>query len=288
MAGELERSNYNVQYQHALMQKSFKSLANENLSSLTRSDLQPFGSDLKELSIGGRNIEVIPVDLFEYSRNLEDINLNNNKIKIVERGAFSKLQKLTKLDFLNNTCHSGIAENRADVLSLITQIESRCTEYKTIAKDRNQYATTTKVPTTTMRNFVNELNTCKKEKGEHEIEIEKLKVEFDNLQELKGDLQLKVDAKIKELELQVEAEKAKNAERLNIEASLKIQAEKLNENFEKMMAKIAEKLEAVKDSIKATDVKLTTGDLKFENLERIVSKTSYLTDEILRFFVTKV
>lgn len=83
-------------------------------------------------------------------------------------------------------------------------------------------------------------------------------------------------------------EKAKNAERLNIEASLKIQAEKLNENFEKMMAKIAEKLEAVKDSIKATDVKFTTTDLKFENLERIVYKTSYLTDEILRFFVTKV
>lgn len=115
------------------LEKFFKNLDsihfNEvDFSSLKKSDLQPLGSQLKAFFFYDNKLKVIPADLFEYARNLEYINIKSNQIRGVEKGTFDQLHQLTELNFNNNPCYSGAAANRADVLTLVKQIESKCTD----------------------------------------------------------------------------------------------------------------------------------------------------------------
>ena len=109
---------------------------------ITRSDLKPLGGQLKTFWIQGSSIEVIPADLFEDTINLQLIFLSGNKIKHVERGAFSHLQKLTQLFFSYNTCKTPSAYFRADVLSLISTIEEKCVDEEAFARFNDQLITT--------------------------------------------------------------------------------------------------------------------------------------------------
>ena len=65
------------------LDKFFKNLnaifiQDSSISTLTRNDLQPFGSKLKHFVFIHNPIEVIPADLFEDTKNLEYINLKDN------------------------------------------------------------------------------------------------------------------------------------------------------------------------------------------------------------------
>lgn len=98
-----------------------------SIATLTKTDLSPFGSQLKLFYFHRSKIEVIESDLFEANPFLEQISLYGNQIKFVADGAFDKLPNLTSLYFRNNPCYSGSAVNdRAAVFNLIKQIERNC------------------------------------------------------------------------------------------------------------------------------------------------------------------
>lgn len=113
--------------------KFFKNVDNifiksANITELSKSDLQPFGTQLKAFGFENNILEVIESDLFDENPNLEWIFLENDKIKIVEKGAFDKLEKLTTLGFNNNPCHTGYRSTREGVVELIAAIERNCSE----------------------------------------------------------------------------------------------------------------------------------------------------------------
>lgn len=143
-----------------------------NISRLTKQDLQPFGSQLKYFLFADNKLEEVPKDLFDYTPNIEHLQLQTNLIKFVEDGAFSKLQQLKFLYFQVNPCHSGYAENdRKAVVKLIREIEGKCKELP---------------PTTTEKNELLELETEHKKEieeleADYEAEIFKLTVEIENL-----------------------------------------------------------------------------------------------------------
>lgn len=99
-----------------------------NISSLTKSDLEPLGSNLRILRLRNNYIEAIESDLFEANQNLEEISLDVNQIEFVGKGAFDKLQKLAYLNFNPNPCNSNTAYNRAGVIALVKKLESDCTD----------------------------------------------------------------------------------------------------------------------------------------------------------------
>lgn len=110
------------------------------IATLTRSDLQPFGSRLRKLWFQNSLIEVIPADLFEDTKNLETISLVNNYIKYVGSGTFNNLRKLTIMFFQNNPCHpAGHAYDRTGVDTLIAEIGSKCTDEEVFKRVRLLY-----------------------------------------------------------------------------------------------------------------------------------------------------
>lgn len=125
--------------------------AHANLSTLSKFDLKPFGSQLTVLRFHYNNLEAIESDLFEFTPNLYWINLQNNQLKFVGKGTFSNLQELTRFYFSNNPCHSFYTEDRSLVIKLISIIESKCTDTQALERQRklNPTTTTTEMPTTT-------------------------------------------------------------------------------------------------------------------------------------------
>lgn len=161
-----------------------------NFTTLTRSDLQPFGSQLKKFWFFGGDLEVIPAELFADTVNLEWIFLDDNKIKHVGKGTFTKLTKLTALCFRSNPCHSGYSFNRDGVVNLIAQVNNKCTDEEAHAR------------------FV-----CGKQIDAAEVENKRLNAEKSTLQALNEALNFEVviqSAKIIKLQLELEAEKIKN------------------------------------------------------------------------------
>lgn len=212
------------------------------------------GSQLNMFVFYQTPIEVIPVDLFEDTINLDHINLIDNNIKHVERGAFNNLRKHRTFQFNNNPCHSG----RAHVLNLITQIESKCIDEEAFSKYKNQFTTTTEVSTTmtTVRNFFDEPSTCNEEKSELKHEIETLKAEKVNWQKSIEATNAKI------IELQVDTEKTKND--LN----------ELSENLLKKLNEIAGTLNIVKTSnvvnFNLIDAKLVAIELKLDSSRDLI------------------
>lgn len=104
---------------------------NAEISVIERSDLESLGHALKVLSLQFNEIEVIAADLFESTPNLEEIYLDENYIKIVEYGAFQKLEKLITLQFMYNACYSGHATGQLGVVEMIEKIERKCKKSST-------------------------------------------------------------------------------------------------------------------------------------------------------------
>lgn len=107
-----------------------------DLKRITSSDLEQFGEKLKILWIGNNIVEVIEADLFKYTPNIESIGLSPQKIKHVDDGAFTKLNKLHSLWFSKNPCgvRTNVENDRMSVLTLITRIEMECKEATLLLK----------------------------------------------------------------------------------------------------------------------------------------------------------
>jgi Leucine-rich repeat (LRR) protein len=64
--------------------------------------------NIRIISLAGNHFEVIDENLFENNKNLENIWLNDNKIKAISSEMFNNMTSLEDVDFRNNTCHSDI------------------------------------------------------------------------------------------------------------------------------------------------------------------------------------
>lgn len=155
----------------------FLYIYNANIATLTKTDLIPFGSQLRTFIFRSNKIEVIEDDLFDANPNLEKIMLEGNQIKFVASGAFDKLTKLTALTFISNPCLPARAEN----LNLIKQIESNCQDRQAYEKFKNLFTTTERVKT------------------EQELKIEQLTAENEKLKQKLAEASLK-DSLVKNME----------------------------------------------------------------------------------------
>lgn len=114
------------------LQKMFPNLKeidieNAGLTRISKDDLRQTEEKLTFLSLRFNKISVIDSDLFIYNPNLATIDLFSNQIKIVGKGAFEILNKLTSMDFEGNSCLSEEAFNdRMKVLALMQKIVDRC------------------------------------------------------------------------------------------------------------------------------------------------------------------
>lgn len=172
------------------------SVQSSNIAIISKDDLKPFGSQLKNVYFQSNKIEAIEADMFELSPNLEIIYLTSNKIKYIGNGAFSSLNKLKLLSLSENPCYSGVSSDRSTIIRTIPQIESQCKDLQALERTQNlkfiQNPTTTEMPTTTTNGLI--------------IEIDNLKTNNENL---KAENE-KFKKQISELLLEVEAEKQKN------------------------------------------------------------------------------
>lgn len=158
-----------------------------NISTITKSDLSPFGSKLKTFDFQNNLIEVIEVDLFEENPNLEVVDLKGNKIKFVAIGAFVKLPKLKKLHFNPNPCHSSgnIDNDPTAVINLVQHLESNCQDLEAYEKFKNLINTT---PKTEQELLIDQL-TAKIAQLEERLQLENLK---DELREVKDTIMNKL------------------------------------------------------------------------------------------------
>lgn len=101
-------------------------LEKAHLSEIKSEDLQPFGDGLTELWLGQNDIEVIEVNLFDFTPNIKAMSLSTNKIKFIADGAFESLQQLTRLDMNLNSCGAAWGFSRAAVLTCVAAMEKSC------------------------------------------------------------------------------------------------------------------------------------------------------------------
>lgn len=103
-------------------------ISSSDIFEIKSDDLKPFGERLKKLILNDNKIKELKRDLFVHNPNMEEINLNSNKISNVEPKTFSNLKKLKVLDFGNNSCVEEISLNKTNVFDVKMQIFVKCTE----------------------------------------------------------------------------------------------------------------------------------------------------------------
>lgn len=166
-----------------------------NISTLRKSDLESFGSQLKILNFYDNNLEVIEADLFEENPNLVSIDLGLNKIKHVAEGALNNLKNLKYLGFQSNPCHSGNGQNRQSVIEFIQEIENKCGDHKVEENNPKNYFEV-RIEEITEKNLENDFEVKVKEL---EDIIANLKVKNEKLQRQNSELIKKISKITREL-----------------------------------------------------------------------------------------
>lgn len=108
-------------------------------------------------------IEVIEENTFAGRKELQEVILSENRVQFVGIGAFNSL---AKLEFSNNPCYSGLATNTTKVLKLVEVIYEKCS-IKPKWYENEVFG------------FVDE--TTEHTKTEHELQIERLTAEINQL-----------------------------------------------------------------------------------------------------------
>lgn len=226
------------------LQQFFKNIdklaiVDNDLVAITKHDLQPFGSQLKKLWICVNKIEVITADLFDFTTNLDRINLDLNEIQHVEIGAFDKLKNLPMLHFLNNPCHSGFAGDRDAVLILIKEIESKCSSQNAFKKLSAHNKLKVELAEAKQRHQ-NESNELIRENTQLKAEVMRMTTKCEIEEKLSVKLQAletKIVAKFDSLEVKAAASDAQlSAQFKAINSKLDIISESENEKFSSINA----------------------------------------------------
>lgn len=98
-------------------------VTNTGLKIITKDNMKMF-PHLKYLYIRKNLIENLPPDLFECNKELQFINLSENKIKIVDEKTFDSLPNLISVNMEGNVCIDKSVYN--DIVSLKTEIILKC------------------------------------------------------------------------------------------------------------------------------------------------------------------
>lgn len=208
-----------------------------NISTLTKKDLQQFGSKLQKFWFYKNQLEVLEADLFEDTPNIEWIYLDENKLKFVERGTFVKLQKLSQFYCRKNPCHNGGASTRSSVISLTEQIENNCQDKQVYERYNNQNSVTTTTTTT------------EKIKSVDELKIEELTAQIDALKQQHQTEIIKLNAEKEKLKVNYQAEVDNLKKELNNIKNCDARNDEIMQKLNKMDAKIDAKLDSTKDSM---------------------------------------
>lgn len=71
------------------------------IKSITKFDLKPF-TNLTHLDLSGNELESLPADLFEFTKNIEQVYFSQNKLKYIGPELLDDLQNLQVASFLDN------------------------------------------------------------------------------------------------------------------------------------------------------------------------------------------
>lgn len=241
-----------------------------DLSALTKFDLQPFGDQLTAIWLHRNNIEIIEGDLFEFTPNIEWIQLSNNKIKVVGLGAFSNLKKLTRLQFTGNFCHSGsTVTDHSALIILVSTIERKCIDLRSTT-------TTTEVPTTTTteKDLTEEIA---KLKNDHKKTIDELNAET----EIKNAQLEKLQLEVKNLRQEIELSESLKQKIHNLE--IKIDA-KMDVKFESIEAK----LNVIESKLDTTKPQFETCSEHFTSINSTCSALDHKIDILNKNCVSKL
>lgn len=261
---------------------------NANLSTISKYDLQPFGSQLMAFWFGSNNFEAIESDLFDFTPNIKFIEVYSNKIKYVGDGVFNNLKNLTHLSFSGNPCHSGFGFNRSSTINLISVIEVKCKDLQALERQRKLNPTTTEAPKTTENILIEDLKSeILKLKIEHKQKVGDLEAKHDTENEIKNVAIEKLKQEIEELsndhKKKIDELSAINAGQ---QAALKLKIEKLveenkkisvtvkDQEFKELNNNLMQKFEELKLQINAKlestgakiDFKLKTADVKLNTI----------------------
>lgn len=129
-------------------------LVNANLASIDKSDLQQFGGKLIYLCVSNNNLEALDSDLFEYTPNIEALNIQYTQIKYIGYGIFNKLSKIDTLAFSRNSCSSVHRFGNSAIKSFGNSAsKNNCADLQALQRHKNLVqattTTTTSTPTTT-------------------------------------------------------------------------------------------------------------------------------------------
>lgn len=83
---------------------------------------------LKYLDLLGNRIEKLESNTFEYTINLIEVMLNNNKIKFIGIDLLVPLRKLKNVNFGGNICISSQARGSEEILQLRDEIKLKCSD----------------------------------------------------------------------------------------------------------------------------------------------------------------
>lgn len=227
-----------------------------NISTLSKYDLQPFGSQLTGFWFHDNNFEAIESDLFEFTPNIDYIHLDQNKIKFVGSGAFSSLKNLKKLYFYGNPCHSiGSATDRLSVINLITTIESKCTDLQALERQRILTINTTirELKSDILRLKNDHKQQIDEHTAQHDAENIKNKNKLEKLQKDNEKLKQEIEVYMKI------NDRTKKDE-------LKKFSENLMQKFIQLNSKMIEKFDdKIESKFKLPDKRLTAIDLKLDS-----------------------
>lgn len=104
-------------------------IENSSIKSITKFDLKQF-KNLKHFVVVSSGIELTPGDLLEYTKNIENITFNDNRLKFIGPNLLDGLVHLKTANFLNNVninCYYGPGYSKAITLEqLKDQIKKLC------------------------------------------------------------------------------------------------------------------------------------------------------------------
>lgn len=118
-----------------------------HILSISAEDLKPF-PQLDYFFLFGNNFVSLDGDLFTHTPLLQFLQLGNNNIEHLGEGLMANLNNLQFLYLSNNICVDDFADNRPDVLELVSQLPALCPPLITTTKQTTTTATTTQTTTT--------------------------------------------------------------------------------------------------------------------------------------------
>lgn len=100
-------------------------ITHSGLKFLIKDDLKLL-NHLKGIYLNNNNLVALELDLFQHNTELQEINLNDNKLQNIAGGLFDSIPRLTKLELLRNVCVDKSASSCIELNALKTELQGTC------------------------------------------------------------------------------------------------------------------------------------------------------------------